>query len=170
MNILKKLNHYQIIFLITLIFVCTFYGIKYQERQTSTDKFITAKVVRVIDGDTIVCQVDNIQQPVRMIGIDTPESVHPDTEKNTEAGKVASYITKNLLTDKTVWLETDIQVTDKYGRLLVYVWLEKPERISDQAIAEKMYNYIILKSGYASLLTIPPNVKYADQFKQISKK
>lgn len=81
MNILKKLNHYQIIFLITLIFVCTFYGIKYQERQTSTDKFITAKVVRVIDGDTIVCQVDNIQQPVRMIGIDTPESVHPDTEK-----------------------------------------------------------------------------------------
>ena len=71
MNILKKLNHYQIIFLITLIFVCTFYGIKYQERQTSTDKFITAKVVRVIDGDTIVCQVDNIQQPVRMIGIDT---------------------------------------------------------------------------------------------------
>lgn len=76
------------------------------------------KVVRVIDGDTIVCQVDNIQQPVRMIGIDTPESVHPDTEKNTEAGKVASYITKNLLTDKTVWLETDIQVTDKYGRLL----------------------------------------------------
>lgn len=168
MNIIKKFNHYQIIFLITLVFVCAFYGIKYQERQTSTDKFIAATVVRVIDGDTIVCQVEDIQQPVRLIGIDTPESDHPDASKNTEAGQIAGYITKKLLTDKTVWLETDIQVTDKYGRLLAYVWLEKPERISDQVIAEKMYNYIILKNGYATLMTIPPNIKYANQFKKIS--
>lgn len=169
MNVLKKLNHYQIIFLITLIFVCTFYGLKYQEQQVSTDKFIAAEVIRVIDGDTILCKVDDVQQPVRMIGINTPESVHPDASKNTDAGQTASYITKNLLTGKTVWLETDIQVTDKYGRLLAYVWLEKPERISEQAIAEKMYNYIILKSGYATLMTIPPNVKYADQFNKISR-
>lgn len=168
MNVLKKLNHYQLIFLITFIFVCIFYGQQYHERQISTDRFVAAKVIRVIDGDTIVCQVDNVQQPVRMIGIDTPESVHPDAEKNTEAGQIASFITKNILTDTTVWLETDIQVTDKYGRLLAYIWLEKPDRISDQAIAEKMYNYIILKNGYATLMTIPPNIKYADQFNKIS--
>lgn len=169
MNFFKKFNHYQIIFLITLIFVSTFYGFKYQEKQTSTDKFVEAKVVRVIDGDTIVCQVDDIQQPVRLIGIDTPESVHPDPSKNTEAGYAASYITKQLLTDKTIWLETDIQVNDKYGRLLAYVWLEKPDKISNEAISGKMYNYILLKNGYAALMTIPPNTKYVDQFRSAAK-
>ena len=169
MNIFKRFNHYQIIFLITLIFVSTFYGFKYHERQASTDKFIAAKVIRVIDGDTIVCQVDDLQQTVRLIGIDTPESVHPDASKNTEAGAVASYITKEFLTGKNIYLETDVQVNDKYGRLLAYVWLDKPEKISDQDISEKMYNYILLKNGYAKVMTVPPNIKYSDQFRKISK-
>ena len=58
-----------------------------------------------------------------MIGVDTPESVHPDAEKNNEAGKTASDYTKAQLTGKDVQLEFDVQKRDKYQRLLAYVYV-----------------------------------------------
>ncbi len=115
-------------------------------------------VVRVVDGDTIVVNFQGKDEKVRLIGINTPESVHSDASKNTEAGRIASDFTKNLLTDKQVELEFDVQERDHYGRLLAYVYLEG-----------KMVNKTLLEAGHATIATYPPNVKYVDDFKAIAK-
>lgn len=108
------------------------------------------KVLRVIDGDTIEIENDIT---VRMIGIDTPESVHPDENKNTEYGKIASEYTGELLTGKAVQLEYDTELTDTYGRTLAYVYLDG-----------EMVNELLLQKGLAKTMTIPPNTKYVDRF------
>lgn len=65
-----------------------------------------ATVVRVVDGDTFVANIDGQDEKIRLIGVDTPESVNPDESKNTERGKEASENTKSILTKgKHVWLE-----------------------------------------------------------------
>lgn len=111
---------------------------------------------RVVDGDTIVVLMDGKKEKVRMIGIDTPESVHPDKSRNTPMGKIASKYTKDNLEGKYVTLETDVQERDKYGRVLAYVYLD-----------DKMFNKTLLEEGLAELMTIPPNVKYSEDFKKI---
>ncbi len=108
------------------------------------------KVIRVIDGDTIEIE-NNIT--VRMIGIDTPENVHPDNSKNTEYGKIASEYTGELLTGKAVQLEYDMEHSDTYGRTLAYVYLDG-----------EMVNEMLLHKGLARTMTIPPNTRYADRF------
>ena len=111
---------------------------------------------RVVDGDTIVVLMDGKKEKVRMIGIDTHESVHPDKSRNTPMGKIASKYTKDHLEGQYVRLETDVQERDKYGRILAYVYLD-----------DKMFNKTLLEEGLANLMTIPPNVKYVDEFKRI---
>lgn len=110
-------------------------------------------VIRVVDGDTIIVDIDGAEERIRMIGIDTPESVHPDESKNIEYGKIASDFTKEQLENKAVALEYDVQERDKYGRILAYVYLDG-----------KMYNKTLLEEGHAKVATYPPNVKYVDEF------
>ena len=117
------------------------------------------EVVRVVDGDTIVINYNGKEEKVRLIGVDTPESVHPNKEKNNEYGTLASKYTKSKLEKKSVSLEFDVQERDKYGRLLAYVYLDG-----------KMYNKTLLEDGYAQVATYPPNVKYVDDFLKIEKK
>jgi micrococcal nuclease len=109
------------------------------------------KVTRVVDGDTIIVDGD---KRVRLIGINTPESVHPDKAKNTEFGKMASAYTKSKLEGKMVRLEKDVSETDRYGRLLRYVYL--PDGT--------FFNELLVKEGYAKLSTYPPDVKFTDIF------
>ena len=116
-------------------------------------KLEEVEVTRVIDGDTFECVINGKTQKVRLIGVDTPESVHPDKNKNSEEGKKASDYTKEKLQGKKVGLEYDVQKNDKYGRILAYVWNES-----------KMYNLEILEKGYAKVMTIPPNIKYSELF------
>lgn len=114
------------------------------------------KVVRVVDGDTLIIDYNGTEERVRLIGVDTPESVHPDEEKNTEFGTTASNFSKELLTDKYVKIELDVQERDQYGRILAYVYLD-----------DVMVNKILLEEGYAKVATYPPNVKYVDDFTAI---
>lgn len=108
-----------------------------------------ARVIKVIDGDTI--EIEGGQR-VRYIGIDTPETVHPS--KPVECyGKEASDKNKELVEGKMVTLEKDVSKTDKYGRLLRYVWL-----------GDMMVNEYLVREGYAQSSTYPPDVKYQDRF------
>ncbi|EDT84136.1 thermonuclease [Clostridium botulinum] len=116
-----------------------------------------ATVYRVIDGDTIIL---NTGERVRFIGVNCPE----DTTKHEDFGREATLYTRSMLEDKTVYLEKDISNTDKYGRLLRYVWLEIPESNSDQEINSKMFNSMLLSNGFGQQSTFPPNVKYVDTF------
>ena len=116
-------------------------------------------VLRVVDGDTVEIELNRIKEKVRLIGVDTPESVHPDKTKNIEFGKISSKFTKDYLEGKKVVLEYDVQQRDKYGRLLAYLYINN-----------KMFNQILLEEGMAKIATYPPNVKYVDTFKEIEKK
>lgn len=128
-----------------------------------------AKVKETTDGDTIVITIADKDYKLRMIGIDTPEIKHP--EKPVEfMGQEASNFTHNELYGKEVWLEKDVSETDKYQRLLRYIWLEDPETIKNptyEDIRDKTFNGILLREGYAKASSYPPDVKYQEYFTKI---
>ncbi len=109
-----------------------------------------ASVVATIDGDTIDVRLDDGRvERVRILGADTPET--KDRRKPVQCfGPEASAYTHARLGGRQVSLETDSEVRDKYGRLLAYVYVEG-ERFDDE----------LLRLGYARVLIIPPNGKYA---------
>lgn len=111
---------------------------------------VPATVIEVVDGDTVVVRLDDgTLDTVRLLGIDTPETVHPD--KGVECyGPEASRATKDRLTGRRVRLESDLEPRDRYGRRLAYVLLDGA-RVNDE----------ILREGYARLLVIEPNHKHA---------
>lgn len=123
-----------------------------------------ATVEKVVDGDTLKVSVDGKEERVRLIGVDTPESVAPQAERNTEEGKEASAHTKSLVSvGQTVYLQTDREDTDKYGRLLRYVWLEEPDDARDpDEVATKMLNGKLVSDGYAKAKEYKPNTAYGD--------
>jgi len=124
-------------------------------------ELIKAKVTKAVDGDTAYVKLESgKEEKVRFIGVDTPES----TTKVEPYGKEATAYTKSKLLGKNVWLELDVQERDKYGRLLAYVWLSPPTKESDEEIRTKMFNAVLLLEGYAQVMTVPPNVKYAEYF------
>lgn len=104
------------------------------------DKFL---VSRVIDGDTIELAEGHT---VRYIGIDTPETVKPNTPIEC-FGKEASKRNKELVEGKYVSLEKDVNETDKYGRLLRYVYTE-----------EYFINKKLVEDGYAESASFPPDI------------
>jgi micrococcal nuclease len=112
-------------------------------------------VERVIDGDTIVLASG---ERVRYIGIDTPESVHPAKPVEFLA-KEASEFNRLLVEGKDIRLEFDVETKDKYGRLLAYVFVDTV-----------FVNAELVRQGYAQILTIPPNVKYAEVFVKLQQK
>ena len=114
------------------------------------------RVVRVVDGDTIVARLGGgTEERIRLIGIDTPESVDP--RRPVECfGREAARRTAELLPSGTaIRLERDVEARDRFGRLLAYV-----HRRDDGLFV----NLALARDGYAQLLTIPPNVAYADRF------
>ena len=127
--------------------------------------FESAVVTRVVDGDTIEVEVTGRSEgpgvggarrgetyTIRLIGIDTPESVDP--RRPVECfGKEASAATEALLAGAEVRLVKDVEEQDRFGRLLRYVYLE-----------EEMANARLVVNGYAYAYTYPPNVRHAELF------
>lgn len=127
---------------------------------------LKATVIYIVDGDTIHVRLENgRKEKVRFIGVDTPES----TRIVELYGKEAATYTRKELTDKTVYLELDVAQRDKYGRLLAYVWLMPPQENSKTEARKAMFNASLLLVGLAQVMTVPPNVKYADMFAEFQK-
>lgn len=123
---------------------------------------VAVQVTEVIDGDTFYARFsDGREEKVRLIGVDTPEST---IQHEPYYGKEASNFTRSRLQGRTVYLEKDVSERDKYGRLLRYVWLEKPKSVTESEIRSKMFNAILIINGYAQVATYPPDVKYVDYF------
>ena len=123
-------------------------------------------VKRVVDGDTLVLVSG---ERVRLIGIDTPEihdsnKLYKDSKRSNqsiaeikELGQQSYQFTKDLVEGKEVSLEFDVDRQDRYKRLLAYVYLKDG----------RFVNAEIVKEGYASLMTYPPNVKYVELFQEL---
>ncbi|MGB3347006.1 MAG: thermonuclease family protein [Candidatus Humimicrobiia bacterium] len=117
-----------------------------EEETTEVSRKETAYVTRVIDGDTIEVDLNGKAYKVRYIGINSPEYDQPFGDKATQAN---SY----LVSGKTVILEKDVSETDKYGRLLRYVY-----------VGNLFVNAHLVKFGWAQAATYPPDVKYSALF------
>ncbi|HLC76193.1 MAG TPA: lamin tail domain-containing protein [Candidatus Peribacterales bacterium] len=112
---------------------------------------IGAEVVSVVDGDTIDVDIGGIRERVRMIGIDTPETVHP--KKSIEKfGREASEFTKKILLGKNIFLEFDEEERDKYNRMLAYVLLMDGTNVNGELIRRGFaYAYLRFPFAYSAL-------------------
>jgi micrococcal nuclease len=124
---------------------------------TGGDRYFS--VTDVVDGDTIDVQIDGKEETIRLLLVDTPETVHPSKPVQ-PFGPEASDFMKELLKGEEVELEIGISERDKYGRILAYVYTKEG----------KMVNELLLKKGLARVAYIfPPNTKYVDDFREIQR-
>lgn len=114
-----------------------------------------AQVNRVVDGDTIEVRLGGRSEDVRLIGVDTPETVKPDTPVQC-FGERASHFTKRRLTGRRVRLVFGVERRDVYGRLLAYVYLHG-----------HFFNLVLVRRGLARSLTIPPNDRFAPRLRHL---
>jgi micrococcal nuclease len=110
-------------------------------------------VTRVVDGDTIHVEYRGHDVDVRLIGVDTPETVAPGQPVEC-GGPAASRFTERQLDGERVRLEFDVQRIDQFGRTLAYVWL-----------GDRLFNRTLVRRGFAQVATYPPDVKYVDMFR-----
>ena len=115
----------------------------------------TALVVRAVDGDTIEARIDGEVEDVRYIGVDTPETVKPDTPVQC-FGPRASAFNHRLVEGQQVRLVFGVERRDDYGRLLAYVHLGRG-----------FVNAMLVRRGLARSLTIPPNDRFAPLFRRL---
>jgi micrococcal nuclease len=115
----------------------------------------TAHVSRVVDGDTVEVRLDGREEDVRYIGVDTPETVKPDTPVQC-FGPQASDFNHGFVEHRQVRLVFGAERRDVYGRLLAYVYL-----------GDRFVNAELLRRGLARTLTIPPNDRFARRFKRL---
>lgn len=114
----------------------------------------TARVVRVVDGDTLIVDRGRGEERLRYIGVDAPESVRPDTPIEF-MGREASAANAALVEGATVILEKDVSETDRFGRLLRYVWLRDGD-------AWLLVSLELVRQGYAQVVTFPPDVRWVE--------
>jgi micrococcal nuclease len=119
---------------------------------------IQVPVVDIVDGDTIEVLVNGTTEDVRYIGIDTPESVAPG-EPVECYGRQASAANAELVEGENVRLEFDAERRDQYGRMLAYVYVD-----------DLFVNAELLREGYATTLTIPPNDSFAGRFDRLEQR
>jgi micrococcal nuclease len=124
-------------------------------RSDSGPASASAYVTRAVDGDTIEVRLDGRLEDVRYIGVDTPETVKPDTPVQC-FGPRASRFDHHFVEHRRVRLVFGVERRDVYGRLLAYVYL-----------GERFVNAELVRRGFARTLTIAPNDRFAKYFKRL---
>jgi len=127
------------------------------QARESAPSTLEGHVVRIVDGDTVHVRLGDRGEKVRYIGVNTPEVHHPRKGEQ-PGGREAMAVNRRLAEGKTVRLELDVQLRDRYGRLLAYVW-----------VGETMVNAELVRLGYAQVMTVPPNVRHQDLFLQLQR-
>jgi micrococcal nuclease len=118
------------------------------------------EIFKFVDGDTFwVLNERGQNEKIRLIGINTPEARRTGRTEVEYFGKEASDYVKKILTGRKVRLEYDVQRYDRYKRTLAYVYLDDGTFL----------NAILVKEGYATAATFPPNVKYSEYFVKLER-
>lgn len=157
------------IFLVTVFVFC--YGeieqvIKNSDiAEISNDALLKTEeveILKVVDGDTIIVKTsEGIEERVRLLLIDTPESVHPSKEKELFGKESSTYAKSVLKKGDTVTMEVGNPDRDAYDRLLAYIWINN----------DINFNQLMIEKGYARVAYIyPPNTKYLDEFMKSQEK
>jgi micrococcal nuclease len=145
--------------LLILVFTLFYSSLLSSQDRKHQDEYFPVK--KVVDGDTFWINDGSPKGlKIRLIGVDAPESRNSGKKETASFGKESSeYLTK-LISGKRVRLEYDIGHLDRYGRTLAYIYLEDGTFV----------NATMVKNGYATVMTVPPNVKYADSFLKLERK
>ena len=123
------------------------------QKAAADDGYLSVK--KVVDGDTFWVNGGSAKGiKVRLIGVDAPESRKVFRKEVGFYGKEAKTYLINLLQNKRVKLVSDVGLLDQYGRTLSYVYLEDGTFVNAE----------LVKNGFAMVLTVPPNVKFAEEF------
>lgn len=136
----------------------------------------SARVVRVIDGDTIEVSIEGSEEDVRYIGVDTPETVKPGAPVECY-GPQASAANHRLVEGRIVRLVFDRERRDAYGRLLAYVYTRGPKDAGKprgdartprgEAGESRFVNAALVRGGYARTLEIAPNTSHAPELRRL---
>lgn len=148
---MKRVLLISFVFLLVMLVVFTGIGSKNEDVVYSNTEYL---VLRVIDGDTI--EIEKLGK-VRYIGVNSPETKHP-LRALEPYGWEAYEANRRLVENKKVRLELDVGERDRYGRILAYVYVD-----------DVFVNAWLVANGYAQVMTIPPNVKYADLFVKLER-
>ncbi|HKW96053.1 MAG TPA: thermonuclease family protein [Methylomirabilota bacterium] len=130
------------------------------ERVLEAAEALTGIVVKLVDGDTVWVRLADRVEKVRYIGVDTPEVHHPRRGEE-PGGREAAEVNRRLVDGKAVRLEPDVQLRDRYGRLLAYVWVKGADG------RELMVNAELVRLGYARIMTVPPNVRHVEMLRKL---
>jgi endonuclease YncB( thermonuclease family) len=134
-----------------------------QTAEPGASQRLTGRAVRAVDGDTLEVAIDGgATETVRLIGVDTPETVKPDTPVQC-FGPQASAFEHRTVEGRRVRLVVGVEPRDIYGRLLAYVWVEGRPR-------ERFLEVELLHRGLARTLTFHPNDRFADRFEALERK
>jgi len=128
------------------------------EGESEPPRAATATVSRVVDGDTFEVRLGGRVEDIRMIGIDTPESVEPGAPVQC-FGPRASHFARRLLEGRQVRLVFGVERRDAYGRLLAYARL-----------GPRFVNALLIRRGLARTLTIPPNDRFAPLLRRLERR
>lgn len=120
-----------------------------------------ATFIRVVDGDTLIAEIDGKEEYIRLLLVDTPETKHP-TKDVQPFGEEASQLMKDTFNkNETIGLEFGTEKRDKYDRILAYLY-------NADGV---MFNELLLEEGLARVAFVyPPNDKYVDDFYEIEEK
>lgn len=116
------------------------------------DDAMAGTVERVVDGDTVIVEVAGERERVRLLRIDTPEAARDGGPAECLADAATAALAELLPAGAPVELATDVEVRDRYGRLLAHLWANGT-----------WVNGAMLEAGYADVITFPPNVAHDDE-------
>lgn len=108
----------------------------------------TARVLSIVDGDTVVLEIGGSRETTRLLGIDTPETNHPTRPVECYGAEATARLTDLLPVGSVVRVERDIEGRDHYDRLLLYIFDSDDDRLINLAMVEE---------GYAVALHVSPN-------------
>jgi micrococcal nuclease len=151
----------RLILILISIIGLSVHGFSFSSNGDRSDIPVYMNVMKVVDGDTFWAY-DGNHNPIkiRLIGVDAPESRNSGQKKTAYYGQQSkAYLTK-LIANKKVRLEYDIGRKDQYSRILAYVYLTDGTFVNAE----------LIKKGYAMVMTVPPNVRYAKIFLNLERK
>lgn len=153
-NLAPTMRHYlTLIALVLMMSACTSIEISFESGVTPANAPAgeTARVTRIIDGDTIDVTMNDETFRVRYIGVDTPERDEPCYQEATEANRA-------LVGGQTITMVRDVRETDRFGRLLRYIY-----------VGDVFVNERLVVDGWARAVSFPPDVTYYDHFRQLER-
>lgn len=130
--------------------------------------FEPVTIVRIVDGDTILVEhEDGTQDRVRFIGVNCPETEKSDSAAEPYANEAMAYTEQLLSVGNTIYLSKDQSETDKYDRLLRFIWIRLPSDTSEESFRNDSLEGLLLANGLAEVMTFDPDNTYAYIFEDL---